>query len=186
MFAKRFHLGHLLLVTITAAILVAMLSLLPTPTKPATDSATLDLTGTVAADVDVSVTALPIAGTLNLSAGHTETSLKLADVTERSNVPAGYTVTVTSANLAAGGRCTGAAGQACIYNAAGARDVPFSLLKGAASQTFTASSATWTDVNGVQLTDLASVANVAYSVASGLVLPQGAYSETLTFTITSK
>ena len=62
--------------------------------------------------VDVNVTGVATATNLDLSVGHTETGLKVADVTEMANTPAGYTVSVTSANLTAGGRCASAtAGQ---------------------------------------------------------------------------
>jgi len=152
----------------------------------ATDNAALNLSGAVAAVVDVNVTGVATATNLDLSVGHTETGLKVADVTEMANTPAGYTVSVTSANLTAGGRCASAtAGQACFYNAAGAADVAFTLLKGATSKSFTSASTQWSDTTAVQLTALASVANIAYAVGA-TVLPQGTYSETLTFTITSK
>ena len=103
----------------------------------ATDNAALNLSGAVAAVVDVNVTGVATATNLDLSVGHTETGLKVADVTEMANTPAGYTVTVTSGNLTAGGRCTTAtAGQACFYNSTANADVAFTLLKGATSKFF--------------------------------------------------
>ncbi len=164
---------------------VASLAFLPLIAISATDNAPLNLSGAVAANVDVTVTGTAIAATLDLSTNHTETSLKVADVTEMANTPAGYTVSVASANLAAGGRCGGAAGQACFWNSAGTEDVAFTLLKGASSLTFSGSSVQWSDTTAVQLTALASVANIAYAVGA-TILPQGTYTEALTFTITSK
>ena len=151
----------------------------------ATDNAALNLSGAVAAVVDVSVSATGTAAALNLAVGHTETGLKIADITEMANTPAGYTVSVASANLAAGGRCGGTAGQACFWNATGAEDVAFTLLKGTTSLSFSGAAATWNDTAAVQLTPLATVANIAYAVGA-TILPQGTYTETLTFTITSK
>jgi hypothetical protein len=164
---------------------VAAVACVPQLANSATDNAALNLSGSVAAVVDVSVSGTAIAASLDLSVNHTETGLKVADVTEMANTPAGYTVTVSSANLAAGGRCGGTAGQACFYNSTGNEDVAFTLLKGATSLTFSGSTATWADTTAVQLTSLASVANIAYAVGA-TVLPQGTYTETLTFTITSK
>ena len=149
----------------------------------ATDSAQLNLLGSVAASVDVTVAGTVEAGVLNLSANHTEAALKVADVTEMANTPAGYTVTVTSANLAAGARCVGA--QPCLWNSAGSYAIPFSLLKGGATKSFSGSITTWSDTNAAQLAPLQSAANIAYTVGGG-ILPQGAYAESLTFTITSK
>jgi hypothetical protein len=163
----------------------ASLALLPQAAISATDNAALNLSGAVAAVVDVSVSGTAAAASLNLAVGHSETGLKIADITEMANTPAGYTVSVASANLAAGGRCGGTAGQACFWNATGAEDVAFTLLKGTTSLSFSGAAAQWSDTTAVQLTPLATVANIAYAVGA-TILPQGTYSETLTFTITSK
>ncbi len=170
---------------IVVAGVAASFAFLPQMAISATDNAALNLSGAVAATVDVAVTGAAAAASLDLSLGHTETSLKVADVTEMANTPAGYTVSVASANLAAGGRCGGTAGQACFFNAAGNEDVAFTLLKGASTLSFSGTAATWSDTTAVQLTALATVANIAYAVGA-TILPQGTYTETLTFTITSK
>ncbi len=164
---------------------VAAMACAPHLALSATDNAALNLTGTVNASVAVTVSGTGAAASLNLGQNATETSLKVADVTELANTSAGYTVTVSSANLAAGGRCTGAAGTACLFNSTANSMVAISLLKGATSKSFTGSSTQWSDTSAVQLTALASVANIAYAVGA-TVLPQGNYTETLTFTITSK
>lgn len=165
--------------------MVAAMACAPQMALSVTDNAALNLTGSVAAQVAVTVSGTGAAASLSLAPNYTETALKVADVTELANTPAGYTVTVSSANLAAGGRCTGAAGQACLWNSTASANVAFSLSKGATAKSFTGSSTQWSDTTAVQLTALASIANIAYAVGA-TVLPQGNYTETLTFTITSK
>jgi len=115
--------------------------------------------------------------------GHSEASLKVADVFERSNVSAGYLVSISSANLVAGGRCS-VATSPCLYSAVVTSDLGIDLMKGAASLPFSGETATWSDVSALNLVGATAVANIAYTVAS--LLPQGTYTETLTFTITAK
>lgn len=61
-----------------------------------TDSDTLSLKGKV--DKKVSIVVTPTASALLLDLSASPGSLKVADVTERANVSAGYKVTITSAN----------------------------------------------------------------------------------------
>ena len=57
MFVKRFHLGHVAAVSLAAAAIAAALMLISKPIRGADDSASLDLSGTVTAQVDVTITA---------------------------------------------------------------------------------------------------------------------------------
>ena len=177
----RFHLGHMVTsVAMTAAVAaLVFIAFMPRPSLVAD----LSLSGTVAPFSEVIVTPTAVAAALVLTEGHSETSLKVADVFERSNVPAGYTVTVSSANLIAGGRC-GVVTSPCLYSAEVSSELGFDVKKVAATIPFSGGNATWSDLSTFNLTGTTVVANIAYAVSS--LLPQGAYTETLTFTITAK
>ncbi|NQV80611.1 MAG: hypothetical protein HQ495_08655, partial [Alphaproteobacteria bacterium] len=62
--------------------------------------ANLTLTGTVPFILDISVTPTPAASAVDLAV--TQPQLKVADVTVRTNSPAGYLVTVRSDNVSNG------------------------------------------------------------------------------------
>ena len=166
-----------------AAILLAAVAS-PASTIAATDSASLDVVGTIPAIVAITVTPTGTASSLDLTPNAIVTALKVADIAEMANTPEGYSVTVTSANLAAGGRCP-APNQACLWNAAANSAVELSFLRDTSPQTFTGSAATWVDTTSPQLDPLVSAAAISYFVGPTM-LPHGAYTETLTFTIASK
>lgn len=175
------QLSHLAAIVATGAVATILFFAVFNPR--ATLEADLSLSGTVAAVSEVAVTPTAAASAINLAEGASETSLKVADVFERSNVAAGYTVTVSSANLAAGGRC-GATTSPCLFSAAAATALAIDLKKGAASLLFAGGTATWSDVSALNLSGATVDANIAYTVAS--LLPQAVYTEVLTFTITAK
>lgn len=155
-----------------------------------TQTANLPLQGTVASAVSISVDAKAgVSDSLDLTTEQTVADLEVTEgthVRERSNVPAGYTVTVSSANIDATGRCT-AGTDPCLYDTTNSNlGTDFQLFKGTSGTDidFSAGTGNWSDVTGLNLAGTNNAAEIGYTISS--LLPAGTYTETLTFTIASK
>ncbi|EQC46155.1 hypothetical protein [Bacteriovorax sp. Seq25_V] len=141
------------------------LALLSSMTFAATDSATLNLQGTVGAVVDISVAALSDATNLDLT--QSQSNKKVATVTEQSNTTTHFTVSVSSAN---GGK---------LKN--GTNDFSYSLSYGgqgvdlAAGTTFTRNP----DPLNANNYDV----NISYTGQSAASMVAGDYTDIVTFEI---
>jgi hypothetical protein len=139
---------------------------------------TLLLQGTVPGILEISVAALP-AASAHLTANRA--SLPVANVTERSNRKAGYTVTLQSANAGAG--------NAFFFKSADLLNLDtlaYTLSYDGAPVSLVAGTALVTDASAK--TPAAGVAKglaISYSGAASY-LNEDAYADTLTFTITAK
>lgn len=137
------------------------------------------LTGTVPAVLDITVTALPAASSLDLSVD--TTNLAVATVVERSNKKGGYTVTLESANAKVLG------GSAAFFKSADPANtdtLTYSISYGGTPVTLSAGSALVTDSNTKTLgTGTSKTVAISYT---GAFLYEDSYSDTLTFTITAK
>jgi hypothetical protein len=140
---------------------------------------TLLLQGTVPGILEITVSALPAASSLALET--TQTNLAVANVTERSNRKAGYTVTLQSANAGAG--------NAFFFKSADPTNLDtlaYTLAYGGSPVNLVAGTALITDASAK--TPAAGVAKslaVSFSGAASY-LGEDSYADTLTFTITAK
>jgi hypothetical protein len=144
----------------------------------AATTGTLTLTGTVPPILEITVTALPAASTLDLS---TTTDTAVATVTERSNKKGGYTVTVESANAKAMGSA-----QPFFKSSdpANADTLSYSITYGGTAVTFAGGTALVTDSNS--RTTGAGTSKEVRVTYTGDFLYEDTYTDTLTFTITAK
>jgi len=143
----------------------------------AATSGTLTLTGTVSGLIDIVVTPEPVASTLDLSV--TQSNLKVASVTERSNKAAGYTVTVSSANAVA------ASAAVATLASANSGTLEYFMKYGGSTVTLAGGMATITDATGATSSNgVSKDLTVSYTGDSGLA--EGIYTDTLTFTIAAK
>ena len=140
---------------------------------------TLLLQGTVPGILEISVSALPAASTLVLTVN--QANLAVANVTERSNRKAGYTVTLQSANAGAG--------NAFFFESADPLNLDtlaYTLAYDGAPVSLVAGTALITDASAK--TPSAGVVKslaISYSGAASY-LNEDAYADTLTSTITAK
>lgn len=129
----------------------------------------ITLQGTVAASTSIVVT--PVAGynSLNLSAN--QTNLSVAQVAERNNTAAGYSVTLSSAN--AGKLKNGSLGQ-----------ITYTARYAGTNVTLAVSPVTVT-TQGAQNTiaNITKALDISYTGVAADTLMAGNYSDTLTFTI---
>lgn len=178
---RRYHLLHVLAVAFVAAGIIAALVLMFAP-RPAWGP-DLSLSGSVPQSLVLTVTPTADATALTLAENTVRTALSVADVFEKSNRANGYTITVTSANLGLN-RCP-VTTKPCLWNVdADAEDIlPFDLIKfGAGTVNLTAGTGNWTNRTTKNKAGTTAAAQVAYD--TGTVLrTEGAYVETLTFTI---
>jgi hypothetical protein len=140
---------------------------------------TLLLQGTVPGILEITVSALPAASALDLSAN--AANLAVASVTERSNRKAGYTVTLQSANAGAGNafffKSADVANPDTLAYTLSYDGVPVSLVAGSALVTdASAKTAAAGVVKGL---------SISYSGAASY-LNEDTYADTLTFTIAAK
>lgn len=158
-------------------VLAAMLVLLTGFAMAQTDTASITLTGSVTPLVNVTIS--PAAGFDSLDLLIDVTDLTVATVNEYSNVAAGYTVVLESASATAGGA------DATLTD--GTNSLDYSITYGGVSVAFGGASATVTDAFGPSSSPAGSDKALAISYSgSSVTLPDGAYSDTLTFTITGK
>ena len=143
----------------------------------AADNGDLILNGTVAQILDVDVT--PTASATGLDLSVQQAALKVADVVTESNTPDGYTVTVSSANVA-GGNCT----LPCFYSDSTTDSLDFTLSQGTIALSFTAETATF--VESAERTAVGGddyEVSLAYDGTTTNLANATDYAETLTFTI---
>ena len=185
MFERRYHIGHFFGLAILFAIAAAIVVLYA---PRSAQNADLLLKGSVPASTTLTVTAQGTPAALTLTDPTTVTALTVADVFEKSNWPAGYTVTLASANLVAGGRCAGGATTPCLWSdlADAGEVVALTVLKGASALTFNAGtgSVTWSDISTKNKTGTHNDAKISYVVNT--LLTADDYEDTLTFTIATK
>lgn len=144
-----------------------LLLLIPTICLPATVGV-LNLTGNMPAILSIQVNATAAASALDLST--TQSDLKVATVIERSNSPAGYTVTLSSSNSGNLNNATyGNIAYTATYNGV-------SVTLSSTPQTITTQGAQTSFVNAVKDFD------ISYT---GVEVMQAAYTDALTFTIVS-
>lgn len=140
---------------------------------------TLVLQGTVPGILEITVSALPAASSLALET--TQANLAVANVTERSNRKAGYTVTLQSANAGAG--------NAFFFKSADAANLDtlaYTLAYDGSPVSLVAGTALITDASAK--TPAAGVVKslaVSFNGAASY-LNEDSYADTLTFTITAK
>ena len=133
----------------------------------------LDLTGTVAAVCDLTVS--PVIGVAdNLPLGAAQTDLNVGSINETCNDPNGYSLSAVSANLS------------ILQPLAGGPDnVPYTVSYGGAPMNL--SGAPITVTNAVAPTGAGGVDNaVAISYSDPGFIEADSYSDTITFTITAK
>ncbi len=156
----------------------AVLLLASIPVFAAT-TGTLSLQGTVAGVLDIAVAPQPEASALDLSVN--QANLLVANVTEKSNRKAGYTVTLTSQNAGAG--------SAFFFksaDAANADTLAYTLAYNGAAVNLVAGTALITDAGAK--TPAAGVTKdlrISYNGAAAF-MNEDTYADTLTFTITAK
>jgi hypothetical protein len=155
-----------------ATMIAAAVFALAAGSAAAAANATLSLAGTVAPVLAISV--VPEAFAAALPVGSTVTDQKLATVTEISNNPAGYSVSLASAN---GGALRGSL-------AGNADAVPYTLKYGNQAVVFSLGLATIADASA-RTGGAGSAKDLAISFAAAF-LNADTYSDTLTFTITAK
>jgi hypothetical protein len=160
------------------ALLFAALIVLVTGFAAAqTDTASITLIGTVTPYVNVTIS--PASGYDSLDLLIDVTDLTVATVNEYSNVAAGYTVTLESAFATANGS------DAALTD--GTNSLDYSVTYGGTSVSFSGASATVTDTFGPSASPAGSDKDLAISYSgTAVTLPDGSYSDTLTFTITGK
>jgi len=170
--------------TILMAAIAVALGLAITPWAAA---ANLAIGGNVSTQQTVTVTADPGATNLDVDVAGTHTNIQVAVANERNNDNDGYTVTLQSANALAA-----TSSQARLNRVGGGGQLNYSIRYGGAAVTLNSSGlATVTDVNvktgpngvdkNVQVTFVGEVDSV-----SGLLLTDGAYSDSLTLTLVAK
>ncbi len=158
-------------------ILAALVVLVSGFAAAQTDTASITLTGTVTPLVNITIS--PAAGHNSLDLLIDVTDLTVATVNEYSNVAAGYTVTLESAFATANG-----AGAALT---SGTTSLDYSVTYGGVAVAFGGASALVTDAFGPSSSPAGLDKALAISYAgSSVTLPNGSYSDTLTFTITGK
>ena len=140
---------------------------------------TLVLQGTVPGILEISVAALPAASSLALET--TQTNLAVANVTERSNRKAGYTVSLQSANAGSG--------SSFFFKSADAANtdtLDYTLTYDGSPVSLVAGTALITDASA-KTPSAGVVKSLAVSFAGAAAyLNEDAYADTLTFTITAK
>lgn len=129
----------------------------------------IQLQGSVAQVISMTVTAQSIANTLDLTT--TQNDLKVATVNESSNSKTGYTMTIASANLSKLKRTDGpeTLSYTMKYNGS------VISLASVGGTVITNSSASVVNVN--------KDVNISYTGASAATMVQGTYADTVTFTI---
>lgn len=145
----------------------------------AATTGTLVVQGTVPGILEITVSALPAASALDLTSN--QVNLPVADVTERSNRKAGYTVTLQSAN-------SGAGNSFYLKSAdpLNADTLAYTLSYGGSAVTLVAGTATITDATA-KTSAAGNVKSLTISYSgSASFLNEDAYADTLTFTITAK
>jgi len=144
------------------------------------DSGSITLTGSVAKKVTINVTPIGDYDSLNLMTDVSD--LQVADVTEFSNVNAGYTVSLESANAQAQGTSdpffSGGAGNDTLTYTIAYDGQAVSFNSGAAATVTDASDKT-------ALSGTTKPLSISYSGTS-VNIYEGTYSDTLTFTISAK
>ena len=162
----------------TIAIAVAFVALASIPAVAATSGSIL-LSGNVPAILEITVTPEP--GITNLPITTTQSDLLVATVVERSNKHAGYTVTLQSSNMVAGGLASP------TFKSAGTSDsLPYSIKYGGVPVTFSSGTAVVSDV--ASRTDAAGTSKgltISFDGAN-YFLDEATYSDTLTLTIIAK
>ena len=140
---------------------------------------TLVLQGTVPGILEISVSALPAASSLALET--TQTNLAVANVTERSNRKAGYTVSLQSANAGSG--------SSFFFKSADVANtdtLDYTLTYDGSPVSLVAGTALITDASA-RTPSAGVVKSLAISFAGAAsYLNEDAYADTLTFTITAK
>lgn len=138
----------------------------------------LIISGTVPEILEVTVIAA--AGSTALDLTQNITDLHVGDIVEKSNVVAGYTVTISSANAATGDPHFKGA------NSSNTDTLGYTLKYNGSPVSFTGNSALISDVNSkTATTGSTGSLNLSYD-GTGNFLNADTYSDTLTFTITSK
>lgn len=129
---------------------------------------TLVLTGVLAKKVEITVTPKPAASALDLET--TQSNLSVATLTGKSNVNAGYKITVSSANLGK-----------LVHSSSPTDFVNYTLKIDAASVALTSSSF----VNYTGKGSFSKDVSISYTGVDPFGLENGSYSDTLTFTISA-
>lgn len=166
-------------ITILAVLMVLAASL--GLSAQVTTTGTLNLSGSVPGILEITVT--PDAGAASLDLGIDAANTRVADVTERSNKKAGYTVSIESANAATSG-----SDSAFFSNTdpAVSSTLSYTITYGGSAVTLVGGSATVSDVAG-KSTAAGTVNEVAISYNGASDFPyEGTYEDTLTFTIAAK
>jgi hypothetical protein len=135
----------------------------------ATTFGTLNLIGIIPKKVEITVTAKPAASTLDLTT--TESNLSVATVTGKSNVIAGYKITIASANL---GKLINSGSATPLAN-----EVAYTMKLDAA----TVNLATSTALSFTGLAPFTKDVTVSYTGVDAADYKEGNYTDTVTFTI---
>ena len=144
-------------------------------------SGTLTLQGSVPGILQITVT--PEAGASALDLSLDASNVAVATVVERSNKKAGYTVTLESANAAAG---SAAEAYFSHTDPAVESSLEYSITYGGTAVTLTNGAAVISDVSG-KTDALGSAKTVAVSYNGASDFPyEGTYTDILTFTIAAK
>ena len=142
----------------------------------------LILTGIVGQILVLIVNGLPAATGLDL-ASNQSTPLHVANVTAVSNNPTGFLVSVSSANMAAGGRCASSI-TPCFFSPTTSEALSFDLYRDTTQLGFSSNTAIF--ATGAQKSPVAGQdyqAKVAFNGTTVNLAEASDYSETLTFTI---
>ncbi len=137
--------------------------------------ANLTLTGTVPLILDISVTPTPAASAVDLAV--TQPQLKVADVTVRTNSPAGYLVTVRSDNVS-NGDCSAP----CFYSTSTTDSLAFVLYRSGAPIGFAGDTETFIQTTSGIGGDTYTAA-VSFDGALALLGAANDYGDFLVFTV---
>lgn len=139
--------------------------------------ANLTLTGSVQLTLNIGVTPRGAASNLDLTI--TQPILTVADITVTTNNPAGYGITVRSANIA-----NGDCGAPCFFSTTTTENLGFTLYRSGVPLTFAGDTATFVQSTAPSgLGGAPYTADVSYDGAATLLGTATNYREILTFTV---
>jgi hypothetical protein len=143
----------------------------------AANTGTLNLTGSVPASTNITVTSQPV---FPLDLTVNANALLIAVVNEQSNDHLGYTVTLQSLNAGIGA-------QAFLKDPVSTDTLNYALQYNGTAVVFASGVATVTNASGKTVpAGVNNNLNITYTGNTGLSASNGGYADTLTFTITGK
>lgn len=138
-----------------------------------TATGNLNLSGSIADAVSITVTPNATASSLNLSS--TQTDTVVASVSESSNAANGYTISAKSTN-----------GSSLVHSSDASQTIAYTIKYGASSAVTltTSDQVVKTQSTGGAYTGVNSSVSISYTGVSAATRKAGTYTDTITFTVT--